>query len=107
MANESRVRRDVQSLIAEGPTGMKVLKGYATAIAAMKALDGRGKPTDPRSWKFQAAIHGYPGLAPSLHHPKRWPAAATPAGTSSRGTASTSSTSRRSSSPICGATHGR
>lgn len=74
MANE-RVRRDVQSLIAEGPTGMKVLEDYATAIGAMKAIDaaaGPGDPTDPRSWRFQAAIHGFPGLAASLDDPRHW-----------------------------------
>ena len=74
MANE-RVRRDVQSLIDEGPSGMKVLEGYATAITAMKAIDtaaGPGNPTDPRSWRFQAAIHGFPGVTASLRHPKHW-----------------------------------
>ena len=74
MANE-RVRRDVQSLIAEGPSGLKVLEDYATAIAAMQAIDadaGPGDPTDPRSWRYQAAIHGFPGLAPSLDDPQRW-----------------------------------
>ncbi len=72
---EPRVRRDVQSLIAEGPSGLKVLEDYATAISAMKAIDadaGPGDPTDPRSWRFQAAIHGFPGLAASLGHPRHW-----------------------------------
>jgi tyrosinase len=72
---EPRVRRDVQSLVAEGPSGMKVLEDYATAITAMRAIDrkaGKGDPKDPRSWRFQAAIHGFPGLTPSLTDKRRW-----------------------------------
>ena len=77
MANgaQPRVRRDVQSLIAEGPSGMKVLEDYAAAITAMRAIDddaGPGDPADPRSWRFQAAIHGYPDLTPSLTDPRGW-----------------------------------
>ena len=75
MANEPRVRRDVQSLIAEGPTGLKVLEDYATAIAAMKAIDaaaGPGDPTDPRSWRFQAAIHGFDGVPATTEDPNHW-----------------------------------
>ena len=34
--------------------------------------DELGEPTDPLSWRFQAAIHGFPGLAPTLSHPQRW-----------------------------------
>src|SRR5215207_1721823 len=71
---EPRVRRDVQSLIDEGPSGMKVLEDYATAIAKMQALDDEadGEPTDPRSWRFQAAIHGFPGQTPTLKDPRHW-----------------------------------
>ena len=72
---ELRVRRDVQSLVDEGPSGMKVLEDYGRAITAMRAIDeaaGDGDPTDPRSWRFQAAIHGFPGLAPSTKDPRKW-----------------------------------
>jgi tyrosinase len=72
MANEPRVRRDIQSLMAEGPSGLKVLDDYAAAIASMKALDTQGNPTDPRSWRFQAAIHGFPGLLGTVNHPRHW-----------------------------------
>src|SRR5687768_9180251 len=72
---EPRVRRDVQSLIAEGPSGMKVLEDYAEAITAMRAIDddaGPGDPTDPRSWRFQAAIHGLESVPPTLRDPRGW-----------------------------------
>ena len=74
MANEPRVRRDVQSLIAEGPSGLKVLEDYATAIAAMKALDADEDvdPADPRSWRFQAAIHGFAGVRATIDDPNHW-----------------------------------
>ena len=73
-----RVRRNVQSLIDEGDAGLAVLADYAHAIEKMKRLDpGTGElsdppPTDPRSWRFQAAIHGYPDLEGSIDHPRRW-----------------------------------
>jgi hypothetical protein len=44
------VRRDVGGLSASGP----ILASYRTAIQAMKALPD----SDPRSWTYQAAIHG-------------------------------------------------
>jgi Common central domain of tyrosinase/Polyphenol oxidase middle domain len=45
-----RVRRDVGNLSASS----SIMKSYAKAVKAMKAL-----PTsDPRSWAYQAAIHG-------------------------------------------------
>jgi tyrosinase len=74
MANEPRVRRDVQSLIDEGPSGMKVLEEYATAIAAAKALDADENvdPSDPRSWRFQAAIHGYGGVPATIDDPNHF-----------------------------------
>ena len=53
---EPRVRRDVQSLIDEGPSGMKVLEDYATAIAKMRAIDdeaGPGLPTDRAAGAFR------------------------------------------------------
>jgi len=71
---EPRVRRDVQSLIAEGPSGMKVLEDYAKAIEAMRAIDDDPDtdPEDPRSWRFQAAIHGFAGQTPTLTDPRGW-----------------------------------
>ena len=69
----ARVRRDVQSLMAEGGSASPELEAYARAIESMQALDpGPGDPADPRSWRFQAAIHGYPGVLPSIDHPNRW-----------------------------------
>jgi tyrosinase len=68
-----RVRRDVQSLLAEAERGRKVLDDYARGIEAMRRRDsGPGDPRDPLSWRFQAAIHGYPGVQPSLDHPRLW-----------------------------------
>ncbi len=46
------LRRDVGLL----PASSSVLKSYAKAIKAMKALPA----TDPLSWTYQAAIHGAP-----------------------------------------------
>ena len=71
---QPRVRRDVQSLIAEGPSGMKVLEDYATAITRMRELDGDPdvEPADPRSWRFQAALHGFDGVEDDLLHPQNW-----------------------------------
>jgi tyrosinase len=68
-----RIRRDVQSLIAEGDPGLQVLKDYGVAITAMKALDPQdGPPKNERSWRFQAAIHGLVGVRPSVDHPQHW-----------------------------------
>ncbi|MDQ3934455.1 MAG: tyrosinase family protein [Actinomycetota bacterium] len=75
MSNDGglRVRRDVQSLLAEGDTGRKVLDDYARAITAMRERDsGTGPPSDPLSWRFQAAIHGLEGVPRSVNHPKFW-----------------------------------
>src|ERR1051325_10733216 len=44
------VRRDIGGLSASDP----IIIGYKTAVTAMKALPA----TDPRSWSYQAAIHG-------------------------------------------------
>ena len=44
------VRRDIGGLSASDP----IITGYKTAVTAMKALPA----TDPRSWSYQAAIHG-------------------------------------------------
>ena len=50
------VRRDIGGLGAADP----IITGYKTAVTAMKALPA----TDPRSWTYQAAIHGtHSGLA--------------------------------------------
>jgi tyrosinase len=68
-----RVRRDVQSLLSEGKAGRQVLDDYAEAIKAMRKRDpGPADPTDPLSWRFQAAIHGFPGLEASINHPQGW-----------------------------------
>ena len=69
----SRVRRDVQSLLAEGDSGRRVLDDYALGIEAMRRRDsGPEEPQDPLSWRFQAAIHGLAGVRPSVDHPKLW-----------------------------------
>ncbi|HVS80410.1 MAG TPA: tyrosinase family protein [Pyrinomonadaceae bacterium] len=44
------MRRDIGGLGAADP----IITGYKTAVTAMKALPA----TDPRSWSYQAAIHG-------------------------------------------------
>ena len=49
-AAQPLVRRDVGGMNASDP----ILVSYRTAIKAMKALPA----TDPRSWAYQAAIHG-------------------------------------------------
>lgn len=68
-----RVRRNVQSLIADGDSGQKVLDDYARAITEMRKRDsGPGDPRDPLSWRFQAAIHGYPGVPGSIVHKNLW-----------------------------------
>jgi Common central domain of tyrosinase/Polyphenol oxidase middle domain len=45
-----RVRRDVGTLSASS----RIIRSYERAVRAMKALP----PSDPRSWSYQAAIHG-------------------------------------------------
>jgi tyrosinase len=68
-----RVRRDVQSLIVEGDAGLQLLDAYARAVTSMRQLDpGPDPPSDPRSWRFQAAIHGFPGLPSTVSHPLHW-----------------------------------
>jgi tyrosinase len=70
-----RVRRDVQSLIAEGDSGLAVLADYADAVRSMRALDPGPGPPDPgapHSWRFQAAIHGLAGLPRTVDHPLGW-----------------------------------
>lgn len=67
-----RMRRDIQSLLVDDD-GRKVLDDYARAIELMRERDaGDGPPTDPLSWRFQAAIHGFPGVPGSLAHPQLW-----------------------------------
>ena len=55
-----RIRKDVWGLTNAAGDWPQELTEYAQAVAAMRELDppGNGKPTDPLSWKFQAAIHG-------------------------------------------------
>ena len=72
--DEPRVRRDVQSLLADGDEGRKVLDDYAAAIEAMRQRDADNGDdlSDPLSWQFQAAIHGLEGVPDSVDHPKSW-----------------------------------
>jgi tyrosinase len=48
-----RIRKNVWTL----PAGDRALDWYAKAVAAMQALP----ITNPLGWRYQAAIHGYPG----------------------------------------------
>lgn len=53
-----RIRKDVYSL----PAGDKTLEWYGKAVAKMKT-----RPiNDPTSWRYQAAIHGYPPPGPAV-----------------------------------------
>lgn len=52
-----RIRKDVYKL----PAGDKTLEWYGKAIAAMKTRPIK----DPTSWRYQAAIHGYPPPPPA------------------------------------------
>jgi tyrosinase len=74
--NEQRARRDVQSLLADGEDGRKVLDDYATAIDAMRQRDSDTGDdlSDPLSWRFQAAIHGLAGVPATVDHPNSWSA---------------------------------
>jgi tyrosinase len=47
---EPFIRREVREL----PPGDETLQAYARAVAVMKERE----PTDPRSWSYQAAMHG-------------------------------------------------
>ncbi len=55
-----RIRKDVWGLTNAAGDWPQELTKYAQAVGAMRELDppGNGAPTDPLSWKFQAAIHG-------------------------------------------------
>ena len=53
-----RERKDVYNL----PPGDQTLEWYAKAVTAMKALP----QADPRSWRYQAAIHGIDPLPPAM-----------------------------------------
>jgi tyrosinase len=55
-----RTRKDVWALTNAAGDWPQELTTYRSAVAAMRELDpaGNGKPTDPLSWTFQAAIHG-------------------------------------------------
>ncbi|MEA3013917.1 MAG: tyrosinase [Sphingomonadales bacterium] len=52
-----RIRKDVYKL----PAGDKTLEWYGKAVAEMQ----KRKIKDPTSWRYQAAIHGYPPPAPA------------------------------------------
>src|SRR4051812_28511637 len=68
-----RTRRDIQSLIEGSEEDRKVIDDYARAIQLMRDRDPEsGDPTDPLGWLWQAAIHGYPGLQPSVDDRRRW-----------------------------------
>lgn len=54
------VRRDVWTLGTEQEPWHPVLLGYARAVAAMQQLP----LVEPRSWRYQAAIHGIVGGSP-------------------------------------------
>lgn len=82
-----RVRRSIQSLIRENPTH-PVLLFYSRAIGEMKKGvaeippgSGRrinvpgGRLDDPKSWRYQAAIHDYPPNDSTLAGRRRNPAA--------------------------------
>lgn len=63
MAAPSPVRRrqDIQTLMTSDE-GREVIAKYAEGVRRMRALDPddeRALPTDPRSWRYQAAIHGH------------------------------------------------
>jgi hypothetical protein len=55
LAAPVRVRRDVGNLSPSSP----IIKSYAKAVQKMKALPA----SDPRSWTYQAAIHGTMSMA--------------------------------------------
>jgi tyrosinase len=52
-----RIRKDVYKL----PAGDKTLEWYGKAVAEMQ----KRKIKDPTSWRYQAAIHGYPPPPPA------------------------------------------
>ncbi len=54
------VRRNIWSLSTERRPWHPNVLAYARAVRAMQALSG----TDPRSWQYQAAIHGRAGAVP-------------------------------------------
>lgn len=55
-----RIRKDVWSLTNAAGDWPQELTKYRQAVHAMRQLDppGDGKPTNPLSWTFQAAMHG-------------------------------------------------
>jgi len=55
----TRTRMDIWTRTDDEGTWPEVLVAYARAVETMRALDpATGKPTDPLSWQFQAAMHG-------------------------------------------------
>lgn len=59
------VRRSIWSLGSAADPWHPVTLGYARAVRAMQALP----ISDPRSWRYQAAIHGLAGTAPPTGAP--------------------------------------
>jgi hypothetical protein len=59
------VRRNVWSLGTEQDPWHPILLAFATAVRAMQQLPR----SDPRSWRYQAAIHGITGVAPPAGAP--------------------------------------
>ncbi|MXP23795.1 hypothetical protein GIY30_20875 [Gordonia sp. HNM0687] len=55
-----RTRHDVWRLTRDDGDWPEVLEAYRSAVRAMRDLDPPpgGSPTEPRSWQFQAALHG-------------------------------------------------
>jgi tyrosinase len=55
-----RTRKDVWKLTKTAGAWPQELTKYRQAVHAMREVDppGNGKPTDPLSWSFQAAMHG-------------------------------------------------
>ena len=55
----TRTRMDVWTRTQDEGDWPEVLLAYARAVEVMRSLDpSTGKPTDPLSWQFQAAMHG-------------------------------------------------
>ncbi|MYR07875.1 hypothetical protein GTV32_16920 [Gordonia sp. SID5947] len=55
-----RIRSDVWQLTRDHGDWPQVLVAYRSAVRAMRELDppGGGPPVEPRSWRYQAALHG-------------------------------------------------
>lgn len=55
-----RIRQDVWTLTRSEGDWPAVLEAYERAVGLLRALDppGTGRPTNPRGWRYLAAIHG-------------------------------------------------